>query len=549
MSDFRLLYVGLVPCLIYLWLSLQPQVPTWTWKSPELRDILLDKGNQWCNGTTVQIQGQEGFSEVRITMTDRWNTFDAPTYSAAISPATEDDVVKTVCRFTGSRGTTEFGMPSRVLTSLPKVLLAAKHQVPFLATGGRHGYTTSLGRLRNGLAIDLSALNEVGVDESAGILTVGGGVRWSQVLDSVFDAGFQMQTGICSCPGVVGVTLGGGIGRYSGRFGLVIDALLSVRLVTADGRLLNVSENSHPDLFWAIRGAGANFGVVTSATYKLQRLATDTDSDQGHVLMADMVFPAAKTAEYFKILESFNDSMPANLAVYSIIMYSEGDDDAQIMTNWVFMGPESEGRAAMQQVLELQPSPSLLRTVPWSEITASQGFGMLDAAFCQTAADRSVYGVNVRQLHAATYQSVFEKMRTFFREYPEARGSAIALETWPNQAALAVPDEATAYPWRDAKGNFLLVFTWPSSNPDRGEVLAEASNKLGRELRNDFSQTSGYPDLSVFVSYAHSDETVEQIYGRDKLPRLAALKKKWDPLNAFAYNNPLPMEYPEKNGE
>ncbi|KAK1634584.1 hypothetical protein BDP81DRAFT_451133 [Colletotrichum phormii] len=520
MADIRLLYAGLVPCLIYLWLSLQSQVPTWTWKSPDLRGILLDEGNQWCSGTAVRFPGQEGFSE----MTDRWNTFDAPTHSAAISPATEADVVKTV-------------------------LLAAKHRVPFLATGGRHGYTTSLGRLRNGRAIDLSALNEVEVDESAETLTVGGGVRWSQVLDPVFDAGFQMQTGICSCPRVVGVTLGGGIGRYSGRFGLVIDALLSVRLVTADGRLLTVSESSQPDLFWGIRGASGNFGVITSATYKLQRIASGADHGQGHVLMADMVIPAAQTAEYFKILELFNDSMPANLAVYSMIMYSEAANDAKVMTNWVYMGPESAGRAAMQQLLDLQPSLSLVRTVPWSKITASQGFGMLDAAFCQSAVDRSVYGVNVRQLHAATYQTVFDKMRTFYREYPEACGSAKALETWPNQATLAVPAEATAYPWRDAKENFLLVFSWSSSNPDHGEVLAEASNKLGRELRNNFSQTSGYPELSVFVSYAHSDETVEQIYGRDKLPRLVALKKKWDPLNAFAYNNPLPTDYPAKNGE
>lgn len=92
------------------------------------------------------------------------------------------------------------------------------------------------------------------------------------------------------------------------------------------------------------------------------------------------------------------------------------------------------------------------------------------------------------------------------------------------------------------------MFSWSSSSPDRDKVLADASNELGRELRADFSQTSGYPDLSVYVSYAHSDETIEQIYGRDKLPRLVALKKKWDPLNAFAYNNSLPTDYPLEEG-
>ena len=77
-----------------------------------------------------------------------------------------------------------------------------------------------------------------------------------------------------------------------------------------------------------------------------------------------------------------------------------------------------------------------------------------------------------------------------------------------------------------------------------GDPAAEAGNQLGRELRNSWAATSGYPELSVYVNYAHGDETLEQRYGRDKLPRLASLKKTWDPSNVFAYNNALPTKYP-----
>lgn len=112
-----------------------------------------------------------------------------------------------------------------------------------------------------------------------------------------------------------------------GRFGLVVDALLSVRVVVADGRPLHVSEDSYPELFWGIRGAGANFGVVTSATYKLQRVARSAEHAQGQVLMADMVIPATQSARYFELLESFNQSAPENLAIASVVVYGETSGD------------------------------------------------------------------------------------------------------------------------------------------------------------------------------------------------------------------------------
>lgn len=80
--------------------------------------------------------------------------------------------------------------------------------------------------------------------------------------------------------------------------------------------------------------------------------------------------------------------------------------------------------------------------------------------------------------------------------------------------------------------------------PELGNPIETVANAFARELRDDFAATSGYPDLAVYVSYAHGDEKIEQIYGKEKMPRLAALKKQWDPENIFKYNNALPTEYP-----
>lgn len=125
---------------------------------------------------------------------------------------------------------------------------------------------------------------------------------------------------------MLGSTLGAGVGRDGGRYGLEIDALVSVRLVTAAAQLIEVSDSSHPDLFWAIRGAGANFGIVTSATYKLHRIG-DQEGYDGHVTNADFIFAPDTSAAYFDaIVNSYNGSLPSKLSGESIMMYNATSD-------------------------------------------------------------------------------------------------------------------------------------------------------------------------------------------------------------------------------
>lgn len=135
--------------------------------------------------------------------------------------------------------------------------------------------------------------------------------------DSVLSADTETESGSGSCPGYAGLTVGSGVGRYTGVFGLVSDALISARVVTADGRVLQVSEKENSDLFWGLRGAGANLGIVTSATYQAHKLV-----NQGLVMNADFIFPANMSRQYFNVLESFSGKMPANLAVISVVFYN-----------------------------------------------------------------------------------------------------------------------------------------------------------------------------------------------------------------------------------
>ncbi|RYP18019.1 hypothetical protein DL767_009911 [Monosporascus sp. MG133] len=491
-----------ISIFVFIWLRLTVAYAAIA-RRADLKALLTS--TRWSAKTIISFPGSESFTNA----TERWTVFDPPTYSAAISPSTEADLVKAV-------------------------QLATSNGIPFLATGGRHGYTTTLGDLNEGLAIDLSLFNRLEIDKSAGTIKVGGGVRFRDIYDPVYTAGFEIQLGTASCPGMVGVTLGAGVGPWGGVHGLLIDALLSLRVVTAGGRVINVSKKSYPDLFWAFRGAGANFGIVVSATYKLQEQV-----NEGESLVADVIIPAEKNASYFELLQSYDGSLPENLSISSFITYNWTIDAPQITASWAYIGPEADGRIEFAPLLALEPIIGAIAVYPWNKVITSVAGGA-DAGLCLDGGTHNIYTLNARNLSAPTYEATFEKYSLFYKEYPEARGSSLQIAIFPNQAALSVPDSETAYAWRDTLAHVDIVFSWGSAERD----LTEVTDVLGRELRGDFAATAGYPDLAVYVNSAHGDETLEQIYGARKLPRLAALKKAWDPENVFGFNNALPTRYP-----
>lgn len=176
--------------------------------------------------------------------------------------------------------------------------------------------------------------------------------------------------------------------------------------------------------------------------------------------------------------------------------------------------------------------------VAWKDLVGTAGFG-IDGLYCQPSNTQfTQISTNVRRLDAKTFKTMFEKMNNFYRRVPAARASSIELEIFNTDAARRVPRDETAYPWRDTIGYTMYEWSWTTAEA-REECI-----KMGNELLRDFVATSGYPDVSVYVNYASGNETVEQKFGKDKLPRLASLKIKWDPRNAFRWTNPLPTKYP-----
>ncbi|KAI4267796.1 MAG: hypothetical protein LQ337_008183, partial [Flavoplaca oasis] len=178
------------------------------------------------------------------TATTRWNGAMQPNFAAVVVPANTEDVATTV-RY------------------------ANKHNVPFLAVNRGYGSSVDMNRLRRGISIYLHNLDSIIIAADKQSAVLGGGVYAAQLIKTLAKSGKVAATTAVTCVGVAGAGLGGGMGMYQGLYGLMADNILEMTIVTADGSIITANDRQNADLFWAMRGAGHNFGIVTSYVYKI----------------------------------------------------------------------------------------------------------------------------------------------------------------------------------------------------------------------------------------------------------------------------------------
>jgi len=154
-------------------------------------------------------------------------------------------------------------------SSIKQIKWARANEVPFLAQSGGHGFTSTLSTLTSsGIIINLRTLNKVSIDLPSGTATLAAGVLTGEVLSAAQEAGAHIVTGVCNTVGVVSALLGGGLGNLISLYGLGVDNMLSARLITANGGVVQVSADENSELWWGLRGAGHNFGIVSQLTVK-----------------------------------------------------------------------------------------------------------------------------------------------------------------------------------------------------------------------------------------------------------------------------------------
>jgi hypothetical protein len=371
----------------------------------------------------------------------------------------------------------------------------------------------------------------VSVDAEANTLTIGGAVRFKDILEPLGRAQKELPIGSSSCVGMVGATIGGGVSRLNGLHGMLVDSLLKVKLVTADGKVTRASNVENPDLFWALRGAGSNFGTILEATYRVYNETAPL------TLVADFLFAPNASQSILQYFQSFGNDLPAKLSFIFYATYSLDLGGSCIIVNAVYAGPQEEGKEYLRPLLDSTPIRSNLTMVPWSNVNSASFFGLEPPdAPCPTNSIHDVYGGAVKQFNISTFQTFYENLDQLLSSKPEElSGTSYSIEFFPKQAVQAVPINSTAYPWRDITAHLLLGFSYANSTGN----LDQEISAFARSARRNFTAASGFVQPQICVSYGHGDEDRATLYSAENLPRLRTLKAKWDPGNAYRFTHPL----------
>ena len=226
------------------------------------------------------------------------------------------------------------------------VNFARNRDLVLAVRGGGHSFPGH-SMCDGGLAIDLSPMNGIRVDPVGRTVRAESGVKWLDFDRETQAFGLATTGGTVSHTGIAGLTLGGGMGWLCRKYGLTSDNLLSADIVTADGRLLTISDTENEDLFWAIRGGGGNFGVVTSFEYRLHPV--------GPMVMGGFVMhPLSKAKDVLKFYNEFNKSAPDDLMTFAGLLHSP-DGDPVLGIGGCYHGPLDIGEQVLRPLKEYGP--------------------------------------------------------------------------------------------------------------------------------------------------------------------------------------------------
>ncbi|KAI1775077.1 hypothetical protein F4818DRAFT_441900 [Hypoxylon cercidicola] len=433
----------------------------------------------------------------------RWSDYAAPSYIATIKPAIVDDVQNIV-------------------------KIASSSGIPFLVTGGGHGVSIQMEGLQGGIQIDLGNFNTVKFNKTNSLLTVGGSAKFSQLIDPIYEFGYQFPIGTASCVGVVGATLGAGVSANQGYMGLLIDLLEEAQVVTSTGDVVTASRSENPDLFWALRGAGANFGIVTSATYTVPKTTND-----GNITNASYLYLGSQREEVYEYLASLDDNMSPFLALNIASVVEPSSGQVVIIVNANFAGPVSVAKKFLAPLEALSPLRSEVFSVAWPDVISTSYFGIEDTRACGRNQHVNMRSIAARRTDPQVTSQFLTELDRFSKANPNIT-TTFMIHRFPNQKVLQVADQDSAYPHRDLKMHIQLESEYDDTSKD-GMV-----SEFLEAARKSFTAASGYPEPAVYVNFAHGDEGPAAWYGARNLGRLGQLKQKWDPQGLFNFYDVVP---------
>jgi FAD/FMN-containing dehydrogenase len=384
-----------------------------------------------------------------------------------------------------------------------------------IRSGGHNG--AGLGTCDGGMVIDLSPMKAIHVDPEARTARVEGGCTWADIDSATHAHGLATPSGILSTTGVGGLTLGGGHGYLSRKYGLTVDNLLEAEVVLADGRLVRASDDENADLFWALRGGGGNFGIVTAFIFRLHPVTT--------IVGGVTLWPLEQAREVMRWYRDFIREAPEALSGwlgFHTIPPVEAFPEAfhmqkMCMGVWCFAGPVEEAEAALAPIRNLippvldgiqpMPYPTLQAAFDWVYPPGLQWYWKAD--FVRDLPDAAI-----------------EQHLDFAARLPTLH---CTMHLYPiNGAVHRVGRNDTAFSYRDVTWSQVIVAVDPDpANIERAQAWAVDY----WEALHPYSAGGGYVNFMM----EEGQERVQATY-RENYERLARIKAKYDPENVFHVN-------------
>ena len=382
--------------------------------------------------------------------------------------------------------------------------------------GGGHS-APGFGTNDAGVVIDLSLMRHVNVDPRARTARAGGGATWGDFNYATHAFGLATTGGIISTTGVAGLTLGGGIGYLTRGYGLSVDNLLSVDVVTADGQYRRASQDENADLFWALRGGSGNFGVASSLEFQLHPV--------NDVYVGIFFYELDQTAKLLRFFREFIKDAPETYGAFPAFQVApplpfipedrHGDTFCAAIVHWT--GPIEDGGQAMSPFRDLAPRVA--------EMVGPMPYPALNAAF------DGLFPKGMRSYWKGSY--VTELTDAAIDEHvihgPKVPGVNATMHLYPiNGAAGRVASDETAFAYRDATFAPVIVAAWQDPADDQERI---------KWVRDYYQAIAPHSEPGGYINFMSDDDQgrIQDNYG-DNYKRLVDVKRAYDPDNLFHHN-------------
>jgi FAD/FMN-containing dehydrogenase len=407
--------------------------------------------------------------------------------------------------------------PANAGDVMTAVRFAVDNGLTVATRGGAHS-VPGFGTCDDGVVVDLSGMRAVRVDPLTRTARVEGGATWGDLNDATYAFGLATTGGIISTTGVGGLTLGGGIGYLARGLGLALDNLLSADVVTGDGTFHVASEKDDADLFWAIRGGGGNFGVVTSFEFRL--------SPVKDIYGGPMFFELDKAGDVLRFYREFIVDAPEQLGCFPAYQIApplpfipedrHGEPFIAMVTCWA--GDLDAGEKALQPIRDLAPRVA--------EMVGPMPYPALNSAF------DALVPPGLHHYWKANFvkELTDDAIAAHLEHGPKLPAVNSTMHIYPiNGACHRVAPDATAFAYRDATFATVIAGMWP---PDQVDDAAGTA-----WVRDYYDATAPHSEEGGYVNFmAEDDQDRIRANYKGHYDRLASIKKTYDPGNLFRHN-------------